>query len=347
MTPPADPAVRPEPHTVRAADGRLLVGDLWRAQEPRGAVVVRTPYDARAHAALGRGWAARGYDCLVQDVRGRHRSEGDWDPYRHEGLDGASTLEAVRRDRPGLPTLLYGASYAAHTALTAAAAAVASGAPAPDGVVVMVPALGLAETARDPDGTPRLRQRIGWWHEHGVDRGSRPPLPAAELADRVRLARRIGPVAAAERWGWPTPVQRRGRGLWAAERIDVAALVAPLRGPLLTVTGDDDVFDDDARALAAAWPGPSTLLTGPWGHDLGRHSAPADARTALHATGGLGGRIEAWLREHELPGPATDRAAAARTTAGTRWRLDPARAAWVPETATARRRPTPGRTPAA
>ena len=36
---------------------------------------------------------ARGYAVVIQDVRGRYESEGDFDPYKNEGRDGYDTIE--------------------------------------------------------------------------------------------------------------------------------------------------------------------------------------------------------------------------------------------------------------
>jgi putative CocE/NonD family hydrolase len=92
---------------VLMRDGVPLSVDLyrpakWSTPEERRfpAILERTPYDKR-RAVLeeaGRFFAARGYVVVVQDVRGRHRSEGEW--YflsRMEGQDGWDTVEWIAR----------------------------------------------------------------------------------------------------------------------------------------------------------------------------------------------------------------------------------------------------------
>lgn len=79
-------------------DGVLLRADVWRpAAEGRfPALVYRTPYDRRDAQGAGSTAAravARGYAVVVQDVRGRYGSEGEFEPYRHEGRDGYDTIE--------------------------------------------------------------------------------------------------------------------------------------------------------------------------------------------------------------------------------------------------------------
>ncbi|CAM5476726.1 hypothetical protein SGLAM104S_05930 [Streptomyces glaucescens] len=63
---------------------------------PFPTVLVRTPYDRRAHRAELRGWAARGFAAVAQDVRGRFASPGEWRPYEGEAADGAETARWIR-----------------------------------------------------------------------------------------------------------------------------------------------------------------------------------------------------------------------------------------------------------
>lgn len=78
-------------------DGVALRADLWlpRSEGPHPTLVYRTPYN-KAHVArdpiLPKA-LARGYALLVQDVRGRHASGGEFLPYQQEGKDGYDTIE--------------------------------------------------------------------------------------------------------------------------------------------------------------------------------------------------------------------------------------------------------------
>jgi uncharacterized protein len=83
---------------IRMRDGVVLRADVWRpAAEGRFPVLVyRTPYDRRRAEAEGSTVARaaqRGYAVVVQDVRGRYGSEGEFEPYRNEGRDGYDTIE--------------------------------------------------------------------------------------------------------------------------------------------------------------------------------------------------------------------------------------------------------------
>ena len=85
-----------------ARDGAWLATDVWRPARdgealpgPFPAVLVRTPYGRRTegHEALGEFWAHHGYLGVVQDVRGRFDSEGDFVLLADEGPDGFDAIE--------------------------------------------------------------------------------------------------------------------------------------------------------------------------------------------------------------------------------------------------------------
>ena len=79
-------------------DGTVLrasvVRPADRARHPT--LVFRTPYNverALAFSPIFMKAARRGYAVVAQDVRGRFASEGEFEPYRHEGQDGHDTIE--------------------------------------------------------------------------------------------------------------------------------------------------------------------------------------------------------------------------------------------------------------
>jgi putative CocE/NonD family hydrolase len=79
-------------------DGVVLRADILRpAGESRCPVLVyRTPYnkqEALDSYSTFRKATERGYVVVVQDVRGRYASDGEFEPYRNEGRDGYDTIE--------------------------------------------------------------------------------------------------------------------------------------------------------------------------------------------------------------------------------------------------------------
>ena len=79
-------------------DGVVLRADvLLPSREGKfPALVYRTPYGKhfalKDHTTFAKA-VARGYAVIVQDVRGRYASDGEFDPYRNEGRDGYDTIE--------------------------------------------------------------------------------------------------------------------------------------------------------------------------------------------------------------------------------------------------------------
>src|SRR5438445_13809928 len=83
---------------VKMRDGTVLRADvLLPSAEGRFPVLVyRTPYgkdNASSAWSTFNKAVARGYAVVIQDVRGRYASEGEFAPYQNEGRDGYDTIE--------------------------------------------------------------------------------------------------------------------------------------------------------------------------------------------------------------------------------------------------------------
>src|SRR5216684_5000065 len=103
---PPSPANNSEEHrsdvSVPMRDGVVLRADvlLPSAEGKFPALVYRTPYGK--HVALKEYTTfakavARGYAVVVQDVRGRYDSDGEFVAYQNEGRDGYDTIEWAAR----------------------------------------------------------------------------------------------------------------------------------------------------------------------------------------------------------------------------------------------------------
>jgi uncharacterized protein len=88
---------------VPARDGARLAADLHQlgGDAARPILLIRTPYGKQAYhdEPLVAKAVDRGYAVVVQDVRGRYASDGVFDPYRHEGLDGYDSIEWLAQRR--------------------------------------------------------------------------------------------------------------------------------------------------------------------------------------------------------------------------------------------------------
>ncbi|MBI3853644.1 MAG: CocE/NonD family hydrolase [Verrucomicrobia bacterium] len=83
---------------VPMRDGVQLAANVFRPKGdgPWPVILIRTPYGKGDEKWPGaKDVAAKGYVTVVQDCRGRGKSEGIWEPFLHEGQDGFDTQEWV------------------------------------------------------------------------------------------------------------------------------------------------------------------------------------------------------------------------------------------------------------
>lgn len=90
--------VEMEQASIPMRDGVLLRADLLipSGKGPFPVLVYRTPYgekNALKEYTTFQHARERGYAVVVQDVRGRYSSDGDFVPYQNEGRDGYDTIE--------------------------------------------------------------------------------------------------------------------------------------------------------------------------------------------------------------------------------------------------------------
>ena len=149
----------------KLSDGVALASDhYYPADEgPWPTLLMRQPYGrdiastvVYAHPV----WFARnGFHVVIQDVRGRGGSEGEFYPFRHEGRDGAETIAWLRKHATCNGRIgMYGFSYQGATQLLAAAEQ-------PEGLQCIAPHM----TATDlyhgwfyHQGALRLSSTLGW-----------------------------------------------------------------------------------------------------------------------------------------------------------------------------------------
>ena len=144
----------------RMSDGVELVSDHYypprrTAQSiPCPTVLMRQPYGRAIASTVVYAhpvWFARnGYNVVIQDVRGRGDSGGEFYPFRSEGRDGAETISWLRTRQESNGRIgMYGFSYQGMTQLLAAAEQ-------PDGLQCISPGM----TAYD--------LYHGWFYHHGA-----------------------------------------------------------------------------------------------------------------------------------------------------------------------------------
>jgi uncharacterized protein len=111
--------------TMKTRDGVTLRADLyWPGAEGKYPTLLqRTPYNKENAAEFARKAAARGYLVVVQDVRGRYSSDGEWYTFKHESEDGYDAVEwAAALPRSDGRVGMFGGSYVGATQMLAAIA---------------------------------------------------------------------------------------------------------------------------------------------------------------------------------------------------------------------------------
>ncbi len=272
-------------------DGITLVADHYYPQVAGDfpTILRRTPYGRNASlspiglftAFCAQLFAERGYHVLVQDVRGRGESEGNFAPFENETADGRATLDWLPRQPWFNGALgLWGESYNGYTQW-----AVTPDAPAY--LKALVPAISSSlgySYAYSPDGVFYLYGLLNWmtmleaskqmgrWLLVTLRGKTRPN------AERMVAAFAHLPVGETDEvaLGWPVPYYRN----WLAhpdasdpywQAMDYRATLPELAAPVHLVGGWYDIFLTemlrDYTALQAAGRNPY-LTIGPWTHGL-------------------------------------------------------------------------------
>jgi len=145
-------------------DGVILYADIYRpvGEGKHPVLVSRTPYSTerypRSHEeALF--YSRRGYVYVFQDVRGRHESDGKWEPFRDDIEDGYDTVEwAAKQPWSNGKVAMQGHSYGGHVQWRAAMAA-------PPSLVTIFPLVASTSLYHDwitLNGGWRLSFNFGW-----------------------------------------------------------------------------------------------------------------------------------------------------------------------------------------
>ena len=271
-------------------DGVKLRADLLRpaGQGPFATLVYRTPYDKaeerRTYSTFGRA-LERGYALVVQDVRGRYASEGDFHPYEQESNDGYDTIEwAATQPWSNGAVGTFGLSYPGAVQWLAAVEG-------PPHLKAMVPAMTFASQEGFVHASGAFDMSwVGWvWNEIAPDRRHRQhlagPSNASEAAatwrtegaamlsvlplDRMDRLRDIAPFY----YEW---LRHPPDDPWWAW-LDLRAKFGRTRAAVLNLSGwyDEGYGDEGAiinfQGLVAARQGQASgvaLLLGPWAHGV-------------------------------------------------------------------------------
>lgn len=254
---------------VPMRDGTTLSADVYRPKgdKPVPIILVRTPYDngVAGHVAAGKHWASRGYAYVVQDVRGRGESDGEFYPLVTEADDGYDTIEWLAKQPWSTGKVgMMGSSYLGWVQLYAAIRK-------PPSLKALIPTV----TPPDPDRNFPLQfgayepSTLSWLatlsgrtmqdiseHDLRAAYGHRPLYDADRLLGRTLKVWR----------DWLDHPTRDA--YWEAQSFQAALKDVSI--PMLHVSGwYDDVLVGTTENYAITRDKPHQfLLIGPWGHRI-------------------------------------------------------------------------------
>jgi putative CocE/NonD family hydrolase len=283
----------PQTLSMHTRDGVRLCSDVYQPDAPDEfpVLLMRQPYGRRiastvcyAHPSW---YAAHGYVVIIQDVRGRGTSEGEFRIFENEAADAADTI-AWAATLPGTTGAvgMYGFSYQGTSQLLAAAQA-------PPALKALAPAMVGWDLRTDwayENDAFCLQANLSWATQIGAetarlagDRAAFADFYAASRALPFNTARPVLPDFI-ERWGRYTHYHdflRRRDDVAYWRRLSPAMHVVDAAVPMLFIGGwFDTQFLGTLAAykhFAAASKALVRLIIGPWPHiPWGRRLAGLD-----------------------------------------------------------------------
>jgi putative CocE/NonD family hydrolase len=286
---------------IPGADGVTLLADHYVpvTQEPRGTILVRTPYGRGfpwAHL-YGVAFAEQGFDVLLQSCRGTGGSGGQFEWFRREAADGRAAVTWLR-DQDWFTGRLgtIGASYLGYTQL-----ALAGDSDPPPELAASVIQVGVHDPGAFmfPGGVFALvnvtSAVAASFSGQGLLRAVR---KLARLTLRARRAFRVLPLPQACRQALGEGVPFIGEWLdhddpadtyWRQSRLDLAHWKVPtaLQGGWYDATLDQTLAQYQALRANGC---DVSLLIGPWSHSSA-FSRDGLVRTSRDALAWLTGRL--------------------------------------------------------
>jgi hypothetical protein len=249
-------------------DGITLAADLVLGSDgPVPAVVMRTPYGRGGERATQRAdaFATGGYAAVWVDVRGRGDSDGRFEPYRNDGIDGVDVIEwADAQPWCNGQVATFGGSYPGRiqwlTALHRPPSLAAM-------IVLVTPSDPFVE---NPTGVP------GPMHIHWYRMTDGRALQYTEAVDwmavyRHRPLSELDEAAGFRSETWREECRHPTLDEWW-EPVRYQHRIAEVEVPVLHISGwyDDEEIGTPANfaAMTAAGRPGQRLLMGPWGHQV-------------------------------------------------------------------------------
>jgi putative CocE/NonD family hydrolase len=217
----------------------------------------------------------RGYRVVIQDVRGRGSSDGEFEPFVNEEADGADTVGwLAEQDWCDGRVLMAGMSYVGATQWLAAAAAP----PALRGIAPTLSSDDYAEGWSYTGGVPELGLIATW---NAIDLA---PLEKRWCDDPLRGCDDLEGLAAIAPWSAEWLRAGAESDYWRSR--SVAHRRDDVSVPTLVIGGWYDVFcRASLRSFARSRHEHDRLVVGPWGHDAQLSRLVGDANVGIAGSG--------------------------------------------------------------
>ena len=326
-------------HMLAMKDGVGLATDVYLPGEGKyPALLIFTPYGRVNKKIIAEALVPRGYALVVQDVRGRYDSEGDYDPINQEKSDGPATVDWVATQPwyDGTAGMgIVGISYLATVGLAVAAQR-------PE-VKAMLNMGGFASTydITHRGGALVLHHLLPWSIITSFS-----PQPSFKGLDMPAAYRTLPLEEAAATVGFDNRLWRR----WAThrlkdhawQRMSVDEYLDDVDIPILHISGWYDMCLGETlglyRYFAKRSAEPQYLVVGPWTHNgvlmgpTALHDVDFGQASRPNVFGYVTAWFDRWLKGTDGampqgPLPSDDRPVSVFVTGKNRWdRL----AAWPP-----------------
>ena len=254
---------------VPMRDGIDLAANVFRpdTSAPVPAILIRTPYGkGRDLRPNYRAFVEHGYAVVVEDVRGRYKSEGDFDPLHQEVADGEDTLSWIAHQEWSNQRVgMMGASYLGIAQWKAALS------PSPY-LKAIFPIVAGSDDYFDRfysrGGALKLGHRLEWIAENFRSPGYKPDFDRFVLELPVRYADRIATGHSVDFFQQALDHPAYD-SFWKS--ISTREQLDRVRVPVFAAAGWYDNFaesDLEAFSILRHKGRVCHLIVGPWPHDL-------------------------------------------------------------------------------
>jgi putative CocE/NonD family hydrolase len=242
---------------IPMTDGTVLSTQVYLPDTGKkcAAVLIRTPYNKELEMWFDKRFLSYGIAIVMQDVRGKFKSQGVFYPFANERSDGLQTLRWIR-SQPWSNGIVggWGVSYMGYTQWVIA-----------DSLDVLAPLLA-GSNVYDfiyPDGMFSLQSAFLWGYANATHPGDLSPDKVRSRLSRLPLSVADDSISFLSDW----LRHEKEDGFWKS-----MSFQERIKAPVISIAGWYDIFLkaqlQDFQTLSANGNPGNRLIIGPWCHGL-------------------------------------------------------------------------------